>query len=82
MNKKKGSLEEVNVEWSRRLIQQGEYTRGTQALMSTGLAEHTPETVIIMREKHPPTSVSTFQPSMESQQLQFTWEQVRKAAIS
>ena len=76
------SLEEANAERSRRLIQQGEYTRGTQALMSAGLAEHTPDTVRIMREKHPSAPVPNFQPIGDNQQLQFTGEQVRKAVLS
>ena len=50
--------------------------------MSAGLAEHTPETVRIMREKHPSAPVPTFQPTGDCQQLQFTGEQVRKAVLS
>ena len=50
--------------------------------MSAGLAEHTPETVRIMREKHPPATALNLQPPRESQQLQFTREQVRKATLS
>ena len=81
-NSQEKSLEEANAERSRRLIQQGEYTRGTQALMSAGLAEHSPETVRIMRDKHPSAPVPTFQPTRDSQQLQFNGEQVRKAVMS
>ena len=76
------SLEESNAERSKRLIQQGEYTRGTQALMSAGLAEHTRDTIRIMREKHPAAQRPLFQPSSDAVQLSFNAEQVRKAVMS
>ena len=54
-------LEVKNAQRSRRLAQEGKYTRAVQALTSAGLADHTPATIRAMRDKHPRAQPSNFQ---------------------
>ena len=72
----------MNAVCARRLAQQGEYTRAIQALTSAGLAEQSPATTRVMKEKHPVANFPTFQRSGDSPQLSFSSEEVLKAAKS
>ena len=76
------SLKVKNAQRSKRLAQEGEYTRAVQALTSAGLADHTPATIRAMRDKHPTAQPSTFQSSDTSPQLAFTAKQVQRAIKS
>jgi hypothetical protein len=86
------TLQERNAERATRLVQEGQYARGLQALASLGMAEATDDTAEVMRAKHPPApppldpragstpSASTSPPS--SPPLSFSQAQVKKASLS
>ena len=46
-------MQEKNVDRATKLGEEGQYTRSLQALVSRGLAEHTPATLNEMKAKHP-----------------------------
>ena len=77
------SQQEKNVLRATRLVQEGQYARSLQSLTSAGMAQHTKETLKVMRDKHPsaqPTPI--FQPESNTPQMVFSQAQVFKGIKS
>ena len=77
------TLQEKKGERAAKIVKEGQYSKALQALTSAGMTEHTRETEEAMRSKHPPASQpSTFTSVQDIPQLQFSLQEVEKAALS
>ena len=77
---KERTQEQKNGERARVLAQEGEYSRGLQALTSSGMAPQNPTTEAILRAKHPPASSNPGPtPTSEAPPLSITPMEVEKA---
>ena len=77
------SQEQRNADRCTVLVQEGQYTRGLQALASAGMAEHNAATIREMQAKHPPAArVQPPLPTTNISQLAFNKKEVLQAAQS
>ena len=76
------TLQEKKGERAAKIVKEGQYSKALQALTSAGMTKHTRETEDAMRSKHTPASQpSTFTSVQDIPQLQFSLQEVEKAAL-
>ena len=72
------SQQDLNVERATKLCQEGQYTKSLQALVSLGLAEHSPAVLKEMQAKHPQGAPPLI-PTTDSSPIAFSPSQVLEA---
>ena len=74
--------EEVNARRCKKLLEEGQYNRASSALVSEGIVDATPETIEIMKNKHPQEEIQPMEVGDEVEPLKVTVTQVREGIKS
>ena len=74
--------EEVNARRCKKLLEEGQYNRASSALVSEGIVDSTPETIAIMKAKHPQAEIHPMEVGEEVEPLKLSVSQVRESIKS
>ena len=59
----------INARRCKKLLDEGQYNRASSALVSEGLVDSTPETIEIMKKKHPQEEIQPMEVGVEVKSL-------------
>ena len=74
--------EEVNARRCKKLLEEGKYNPASSALVSEGIVDSTPETIAIMKAKHPQAEIQPLEVDADVEPLKLSVSQVRESIKS
>ena len=74
--------EEVNARRCKKLLEEGQYNRASSALVSEGIVDSNPETIAIMKAKHPQAEIQPMEVGENVEPLKLSASQVRESIKS
>ena len=78
----KKTQEEVNARRCKKLLEEGKYNPASSALVSEGIVDSTPETIAIMKAKHPQAEIQPLEVDADVEPLKLSVSQVRESIKS